>query len=138
MHAGDQLAIPAFTLTVGAETATVTVNAASEMIVMDSGQRTSVLDTKQIQNLALQGRDVTELLKVLPGATTVSSGLTQNSPMYSDLNVTVQQSAIGNGININGAVNRGGTALLADGANIIDPGTWRRRFRSSTRRWSRK
>ena len=86
------------------------------MIVMDSGQRTSVLDTKQIQNLALQGRDVTELLKVLPGATTVSSGLTQNSPMYSDLNVTVQQSAIGNGININGAVNRGGT-LLADGAN---------------------
>ena len=34
----------------------------------------------------------------------------------------MQQSAIGNGININGAVNRGGTALLADGANIIDPG----------------
>ena len=42
--------------------------------------------------------------------------------MYNDLNVSVQQSAIGNGININGAVNRGGTALLADGANIIDPG----------------
>ena len=25
-------------------------------------------------------------------------------------------------ININGAVNRGGTALLSDGANVIDPG----------------
>ena len=42
--------------------------------------------------------------------------------MYSDLNTGVQQSAIGNGININGAVNRGGTALLSDGANVIDPG----------------
>ena len=71
VHAGDQLAIPVFTLTVGTESTTVTVSAASEMIVTDSGQRTSVLDTKQIENLALQGRDVTELLKVLPGATTV-------------------------------------------------------------------
>ena len=34
----------------------------------------------------------------------------------------MQQSAVGSGININGAVNRGGTALLADGANVIDPG----------------
>jgi hypothetical protein len=122
LHAGDQRAIPTFTLTVGAESTTVTVNAASEMIPTDSGQRSSVLDSKQIDNLVLVGRDTTELLKVLPGATTVSSGLTQNSPQYNDLNVSVQQSAIGNGININGAVNRGGTALLADGANIIDPG----------------
>jgi hypothetical protein len=122
LHAGDQIAVPPFLLTVGAESTTVTVNAATEMIPTDSGQRSSVLDSKQIDNLALEGRDVTELLKVLPGATTVSSGLTQNSPAFTDLNVSVQQSAIGNGININGAVNRGGTALLADGANIIDPG----------------
>ncbi|HYK34465.1 carboxypeptidase-like regulatory domain-containing protein [Alloacidobacterium sp.] len=122
LHAGDIRAVPAFTLVVGSEATTVTVNAASEMIPTESGQRTNVLDSKQIQNLALVGRDTTELLKVLPGATSVSSGLTQNSPMYNDLNTSVQQSAIGNGIDINGAVNRGGTALLADGANIIDPG----------------
>src|SRR5437879_2253358 len=59
---------------------------------------------------------------LLLAATTVSAGLTNNAPMYNDLNATVQQSAIGSGININGAVNRGGTALLSDGANIIDPG----------------
>jgi hypothetical protein len=100
LHAGDQRAIPTFTLTVGAESTTVTVNAASEMIPTDSGQRSSVLDSRQIDNLVLVGRDTTELLKVLPGATTVSSGLTQNSPQYNDLNVSVQQSAIGNGINI--------------------------------------
>jgi len=122
LHAGDQRSIPAMTLTVGSAATTVTVNAAATMIPTDTGQRTDVIDSKQIQNLVLVGRDTTELLKVLPGATTVSSGLTQNSPMYTDLNVTVQQSAVGNGIDINGAVNRGGTALLSDGANVIDPG----------------
>jgi hypothetical protein len=122
LHAGEERSVPAFALTVGSEATTITVTAASQMLTTDSGQRTNVLDSKQIENLALVGRDTTELLKVLPGATTVSSGLTQNSPMYNDLNASVQQSAIGNGININGAVNRGGSALLADGANIIDPG----------------
>ena len=122
LHAGDVRAVPAISLAVGSETTTVTVEATGDMIPTDNGARTNVLDSRQIENLVLVGRDTTELLKVLPGATTVSSGLTQNSPMYNDLNVSVQQSAIGNGININGAVNRGGTALLADGANIIDPG----------------
>ncbi len=122
IHAGDVRSIPAFSLAVGSEATTVSVEAAGEIIATEGGARTNVLTSKEIDNLVLVGRDTTELLKVLPGATTMSSGLTQNSPQYNDLNVSVQQSAIGNGININGAVNRGGTALLADGANIIDPG----------------
>jgi len=122
LHAGDARTVPALSLTIGSENTTVTVNAAAEMIPTENGQRTDVIDSKQIENLALEGRDTTELLKVLPGATTESTGLTQNAPMYNDLNVTVQQSSVGNGVNINGVVNRGGTALLADGANVIDPG----------------
>jgi len=121
LHAGDSIEVPAISLTVGAET-TVTVEAAADLILTDTGARTDVLDSQQIENLALEGRDTTELLKVLPGETTVSSGLTQNSPMFSDLNISAGSSAVGSGININGAVNRGGTALLADGANVIDPG----------------
>ncbi len=49
------------------------------MMPTDNGARISVLDSKQIDNLALVGRDTTELLKVLPGATTMSASLTQNS-----------------------------------------------------------
>lgn len=122
LHAGDSLAVPALTLTVGSTDTSVTVEASSEMITVENGQRTNVLDSQQIENLVLPGRDTTELLKVLPGATTVSAGLTNNSPMYNSINTGVQQSAVGNGININGSVNRGGTSLLADGANVIDPG----------------
>ena len=122
LHAGDTRAAPALVLTIGSATQTVSVSADAEMIPIENGQRNDVLSSEQIENLALQGRDTTELLKVLPGATTVSGGLTQTSPSFSDINVTVQQSAIGNGIDINGVVNRGGTALLADGANVIDPG----------------
>ena len=121
-HAGQEIAVPPITLLAGATNTTVTVEANSEIMPTENGARTSVLDSKQIENLALLGRDTTELLKVLPGATTMSAGLSQNSSAYNSENAGVQQSAVGSGININGAVNRGGTALLADGANVIDPG----------------
>ncbi len=122
LHAGDVRTIPALALAVGTSTLTVTVSADEEMIPVENGQRSDVLSAKEVENLALAGRDTTELLKVLPGATTVSGGLAQTSPEFSDLNITVQNSSIGMGINLNGAVMRGGTSLLADGANVIDPG----------------
>ena len=72
--------------------------------------------------MALEGRDTTELLKVLPGATTTSGGLSNNSPSFSDLNISANESSIGGGLNINGVPNRGGTALLSDGVSVLDPG----------------
>ena len=67
LHAGDVRAVPAFSLAVGSESATVTVEASSEMIPTENGARINVLTSKDIENLALVGRDTTELLKVLPG-----------------------------------------------------------------------
>jgi hypothetical protein len=122
LNAGDSKTVPAFALEVGAESQTVTVSATSEMIPIDSGAKVNVLSTADINNFALEGRDTTELIKVLPGATTVSGGLTNTSPMFSDLDVHVQQSSVGMGMNISGAIYRSGTALLSDGANIIDVG----------------
>jgi hypothetical protein len=122
LNAGDVRAVPALALTVGSEALTVTVTADEEMIPVENGSHVDVLSSKDIDNLALEGQDTTELLKVLPGATTMSGGLTATNPSFSDLNVTVQQSSIGSGIDLNGAINRSGTALLSDGANIIDVG----------------
>lgn len=122
LNAGDTRAVPTFNLGIGAATETVTISATSEMIPVENGQKIEVLSQADIQNLALEGRDTSELLRVLPGTTVESGGLTQTSPAFSDLNVTVDESAIGNGYDINGAVNRGGTAILSDGADMIDVG----------------
>ncbi|MGA8940494.1 MAG: carboxypeptidase-like regulatory domain-containing protein [Acidobacteriaceae bacterium] len=122
LHAGDERTVPAFALAIGAESQTVTVEAAGEMIPEDNGERSDVLSSKDIDNLALEGRDTTELLKVLPGATTISGGLTNAAGSFNDLSISANESAIGNGININGVPNRGGTALLSDGVSVLDPG----------------
>jgi Carboxypeptidase regulatory-like domain len=122
LHAGDERSVPALALVIGSETQTVTVEASGEMIPEDNGERSDILSSKDIDNLALEGRDTTELLKVLPGATTMSGGLTQNNPSFSDLSISANESSIGNGININGVPNRGGTALLSDGVSVLDPG----------------
>lgn len=122
LHASDHITAPTVVLSVGSETQTVQVQAAPQIIPVNNGERSAVLDSKQIENLALQGRDATELLKVLPGATTQSGGLTNAAPMFSDLNISANESAIGLGLNLNGVPNRGGTELLSDGVDVLDPG----------------
>lgn len=121
LHAGDQRTIPSVVLAVGTAAQTVTVQAATQIIPMTNGERSDVLDYKDIQNIDLEGRDTTELLKVLPGVTNTSSGLS-NGPAFNDVNVSANESAIGVGLEVNGAPNRGGTALLSDGVNINDVG----------------
>ena len=110
LNAGDSKTVPALDLTVGAESQTVTVSADSEMIPVDNGAHTDVLTAADIDNLALEGRDTTELLKVLPGTATMSGALTQTSPVYSDLNITVDQAGDGSGLYTNGSIYRGGTS----------------------------
>jgi Carboxypeptidase regulatory-like domain len=122
LNAGDVKTIPALSLTVGAETQTVTISATSEMIPVDNGQRTDVLSRTDIDNMALEGRDTTELLMALPGAVTASSSLTNTSPTYGDLNVTVDQAAVGSGVYLSGSIYRGGTSIEVDGAQTIDIG----------------
>jgi hypothetical protein len=122
LNAGDIRSVPALSLTIGAESQTVTISATAEMIPVENGAHTDVLSAADIDNLALEGRDTTELLKVLPGTVTTSGSLTQTSPTFSDLNITVDEAGIGDGYYTNGSVYRGGTSILVDGAQTIDIG----------------
>lgn len=122
LNAGDVKTVPALALVVGAETETVTVSATQEMIPVENGQHVDVLTNKDIETLALQGQDTSELLRVLPGAVTQSGGLTNTAPTFSDLNITVDEAAEGSGIYQNGSIYRGGTSILVDGAETIDVG----------------
>ena len=121
LHAGDSRTIPNFALAVGAATQSVTVQAETQIIPMTTGARSEVLDYKDIENVALEGRDVTEMLKVLPGVVETPNGLS-NGPSFNALAVTAQTSSVGNGLNVSGAEYRGPQQLLSDGVNVIDPG----------------
>jgi hypothetical protein len=122
INPGDVRSVPDIKMQIGAATEVVSVEAvAGEVQPVDSGERSSVITAKEINQLALVGRNLSELLKILPGAATVSNNFADaNSVNF--LNVGAQGSAVGNGLNVGGAPNRGGTSLISDGANIIDPG----------------
>lgn len=121
LNAGDSRTIPGITLAVGSASESVTVQAQAQLVPTTTGARSEVLDYHDIQNIDLEGRDVTELLKVLPGVVETPNGL-NNGPSFSAIAVTAQTSAIGNGLNISGAEYRGPQTLLSDGVNVIDPG----------------
>ena len=117
LHAGDDIRVPTFVLKVGAVTDTVTVESvAGQIMETENGQRTETLTYQDIQDIALTGRDTTEMLKVLPGVVQVGN------TGYNDLSETTGNSAIGNGMGVNGAPYKGGVALTMDGADIIDIG----------------
>lgn len=117
LHSGDEVKIPVFALSIGSVTDQVTVvSVAGQIMETENGQRSETLTYSDVQDLALTGRDTTELLKVLPGVVQVgNSG-------YNALSTTTGNSAIGNGMGINGAPYKGGTALNMDGAAILDIG----------------
>jgi hypothetical protein len=110
-------------LAVGTATQDVTVQANTSGITVDSADLSNTVSTDDIRRLALTGRDVTELIKTLPGFNQFTNfGGMQNKANY-DTTVTSIQSAVGNGINTVGVPSRaGGADLTSDGAHIIDPG----------------
>jgi hypothetical protein len=122
VHAGDNIKVPNFALEVGDSSTSITVVENNQIIPVDNGERAAVLDAQDIDNLALESRNVSELLKVLPGVT-VTPNATNNSGVGSALlAVGTGQSAVGNNLSFNGVPNRGGTSQLADGVNVNDPG----------------
>jgi hypothetical protein len=118
---GDERNVRNILLAVGAPNETVTVEANSDAVV-DSGERSALLNSQQIQNLSLQSRDVTELVRVLPGMAVFAGGDVNNQSGFDALNINIGGSSLGNGFISNGNINRGGMDLTADGAHIVDPG----------------
>lgn len=106
-------------LSVGSESADVMVEASTDGITTDSGEISSLISAEDIKHLAIEGRDVTELLKILPGFTPVTPGNSNSVYDPSQVNVSgaVGQYS-GNGTPLYAV------ALLSDGADITDPGNF--------------
>lgn len=108
------------TLQIGEVTQVVNVSA-SDVGLINSGERSTLITSNDIQKLSIEGRDVGELVKMLPGfAIAQTSGSIDNQAYDpSQVNVTGalrSYSANGNAAN--------GVTLLSDGANVSDPGNY--------------
>ncbi|WP_350448945.1 carboxypeptidase regulatory-like domain-containing protein [Paracidobacterium acidisoli] len=122
MNPGDIRQVPNIQMAVGSAGQTVQVQAtASQILPIDSGERSAVLSSQDIQKLSIESRNISELLKILPGVTSVANG-TSNGLGFDFSNSGSTGSTIGVGLSANGAPYRGGTSYTLDGANIIDPG----------------
>jgi len=61
-------------LQIGAVTETVEVKSEGATIQVASGERSALLDSKQITDLMARGRDVMALLQILPGVVNDNTG----------------------------------------------------------------
>ncbi len=120
LNPGDQRTFRDIQLKVGA-TESVTVTDVQGQISTDSGETSSLISADDIDHLAVEGRDVTELLKILPGMAIVQNSTEYTNAAY-DPSLVSFTGAIGaysgNGTQTNS------TAILSDGMDITDPGSY--------------
>ncbi len=124
---GDTRTLPLIQLRLGEVTSSVTVQAGGQNQVDDSGERSSIITADEIQKLTLQGRDVTELLKTLPGSaiSTGNAGIGPNSAVSNTVadSSNTQIAGSTSGYSMSGAPTNG-VSIRSDGANLTDPGTY--------------
>ena len=119
---GDVRNVSGISLAVGSQGETVQVEAVAEEVApVDSGERSAVVTSKQIENLSLEGRDATELIRTLPGFSAFNGGGVANQgPDFTVISPT--GGAVGEGVVAGGTPYRSGTDLVSDGAHILDNG----------------
>jgi Carboxypeptidase regulatory-like domain/TonB-dependent Receptor Plug Domain len=118
LRPGDQVNFTDISLKVGAVTDQVTVEQTASQAVkpLDTPERSDVITAKDLDTLAIQGRDATELIEMLPGFALVSPGLNNQSP--NDAVVGVSSAATGS-YSSNGTGTTG-IATILDGVSLTD------------------
>jgi hypothetical protein len=123
LHPGDDTTLLPIRMKVGAEEITVTVTAHDA--IATNGEVGSLITAEDIKHLATSGRDVTDLVKILPGfalqpgSVQAGGGISNTSPAESTI-VAGPGGSLGN-YAANGAP-QGGVGLISEGANVQDPG----------------
>ena len=116
---GDSRNLSELKLKNGSATETVTVQS-NEEIPLDTGERSDLITEQEIQHLSVEGRDVSELFKTLPGFAQSQNNTNVNNQGY-DPSQTSVAGASGY-YSSNGSIQ--GINIHLDGANITDPGSY--------------
>src|SRR5437762_25098 len=105
-------------LKVGAVTETVEVNAAEQPVPTDSGVTSTTLNNTMVSEIAIQGRDAAELIRLMPGMA-MNSGL--GNTQWNSALTQINSGPIG-AFSSNGSQPNGGMQLIMDGSVITDSG----------------
>ncbi len=118
---GDSRSLSNLKLAPGEATQTVTVEAEAG-VPLDTGEKSDLITAEEITHLSVEGRDVTELLKTLPGFAIVqgvNGTVTNQAADPSQVNVTGSLGSYAANGNL-----ASGNNLKLDGADITDPGSY--------------
>ena len=119
-NSGDKRTLSEISLTVGSTGDTVVVEGTvSELSPVDSGEKASVISTKELQNISIIGSNAAEFVKILPGMA-MTSGDGSNRASFSGEQHGTGQGPVGS-FSANGG-RTGGMDITSDGAHVIDPG----------------
>ena len=117
LHPADKLSINNIKLAIGEVQTVVTVQAQTSE-VLNQGEKSVLITADDIAHLPVEGRDVTELIKTLPGfaLTTQTAGGPENQgPNLQTVGGQTQN------YTANGSTPEG-VQIISDGVNITDPG----------------
>jgi hypothetical protein len=118
MTQGSNLNIPNIGLEVGTSKQEVLVVGNEVTVPTDTGAVSHTLNEQMITELAIQGRDAAELMKIMPGMGN-AQGLSQQ--MFTSLTTQSNTGPIGT-MSAQGTQLYGGMTMTADGASLLDPG----------------
>ncbi|MGA9131568.1 MAG: carboxypeptidase-like regulatory domain-containing protein, partial [Candidatus Sulfotelmatobacter sp.] len=123
LRGGDQLSYTDIRMKVGTAAAAVTVEALvdSNLATLDTGERSDIITSKDLETLSIVGRDAGELVKMLPGyaMSTGDQGLF-NRPGF---NTAVQGLSGPTGAYSANGAGPAGIAILSDGVSLTNIST---------------
>jgi hypothetical protein len=127
LSSGDRRTLTEIVLGAVGTSATVDISATPDQIAqVDTGEKAAIINEKQIQNLSLVGRNAAELIKILPGFTPVTAGIT-NQPGFAGEVTGINGNGDAGKQSFIGNYSANGTRVDAldiaiDGARATDPG----------------
>jgi hypothetical protein len=120
LNQGDSRTIPNIHMKIGSESTAVTVISGSDAeIPVDTAEISATLNNELVDSATLTGRNAAELIKMMPGITFNNAG---GAGSGYNSQVTGTNNGPAGSFSSNGSQPYGSTAIILDGANLVDPG----------------
>jgi hypothetical protein len=123
LHPGDSQKIANLALKIGRVEVQVQVTAEAAGVTLDSPEKSVLITDEDIKRLSTVGRDVSELIKILPGFAVATAGNLSNQNTSANAQTMGFGSSSVSSFSANGSTPQtGATSVTSDGANVMDPG----------------